>query len=112
MERKYMATVDFISLHDLKKFIGIIKEAGGNVSISDREKPNYNSMLDNPIAISNIESDTIFNSDIQIYASSPIDLERAKNEFNLEFGEIGEKTPAYELLESISNFKGYVTSAK
>lgn len=108
MENKYIATIDFTSLDALKTFIGIIKEASGSVSISG-EKPENSSMLDNPIIVDNEQTETIFCSEIKIYASSTIDLERAKEVLNCENSEKDKRTAACELLESLTNFKGYTS---
>jgi SulP family sulfate permease len=111
MEGKYVATIDFTSLQALKTFIRIVKEAGGSVSISG-ERPDNSSMLDNPILVPNIESENIFSSDINIYASSTIDLERAKAVLNCEIGDKVEKSAARTLLESVTNFTGRAIRAK
>jgi len=105
MEVKYVATIDFTSLHALKTFIRIVKEAGGSVSISG-ERPDNSSMLDNPILVPNIEAENIFSSEIKIYASSTIDLERANAVLNCEIGDKAEKSAACTLLESVTNFTG------
>ena len=105
MDVKYVATIDFTSLHALKTFIRIVKEAGGSVSI-DGERPENGSMLDNPMLVLNIEAENIFNSEIKIYASSAIDLESAKAVLNCEIGDKAEKSAARTLLESVANFTG------
>lgn len=111
MEGKYVATIDFASLHALKTFIRIVKEASGSVSMS-QEKSDNSLMLDNPILVTNIDAENIFSSEIKIYASSAIDLERAKEVLNCEIGDKVEKSAACTLLESVTNFKGCTLSMK
>ncbi|HZK84734.1 MAG TPA: hypothetical protein VFC58_08670 [Desulfosporosinus sp.] len=101
MEVKYVATIDFTSLHALKTFIRIVNEAGGSVSISG-ERPDKISRLDNLI----IEAETVFSSDIKIYASSALDVERVRTDLNCEIGSGLQKSAACTLLESVTNFRG------
>ena len=105
MEGKYVATIDFTSLHALKTFIKLVKEVGASVSISG-ESPDTGSMLDNPIVVANNEAENIFCSQIKIYASSTIDLERAEAVLNAETGDKVKKSAACTLLESVVNFTG------
>lgn len=105
MEVRYVATIDFTSLHALKTFIGIVKEAGGSALISE-ERPDNSSMLDNPILVLDIEAENIFSPEIKIYASSALDLESAKAVLNCEISEKAEKSAARTLLESVANFTG------
>ena len=105
MEGKYVATIDFTSLHALEKFIKLVKEVGASVSISG-ESPDTSSMLDNPILVGNTKVENIFCSEIKIYASSTIDLERAEAVLNGESGDKVQKSAACTLLESVINFTG------
>lgn len=105
MEVKYVATIDFISLHALKTFIRIVNEEGGSVSISG-ERPDNSSRVDNSILVPSIEAEGVFSSDIKIYASSALDLERARTALNCEIGDGLEKSAACTLLESVTNFRG------
>ncbi|KJS84026.1 hypothetical protein [Desulfosporosinus sp. BICA1-9] len=91
MEVKCVASIDFTSLHELKAFIRIVKEAGGSVSLSG-EIPDDSSILDNPILIPNIESDSISSSEVKDHVT--------------------EKSATCTLLESVSNFPGLATRAK
>lgn len=101
MEGKYVVTMDLKSLHALKAFIGIVKEAGGSITING-EKWDNSSMWDDQILVTNIDAENIF-------APSPLELERAKVVMNCEFGVEPEKSAACSLLESVSNFTGYST---
>ncbi|KUO74177.1 MAG: hypothetical protein APF81_04620 [Desulfosporosinus sp. BRH_c37] len=105
MEDKYLVTIDLTSLQALKTFIRFVKEANGSVSISG-ERQDYSSMLNNPILVPNLEVENIFGSEIKIYASSTIDLERANAALNCEIVDKAEKTAAGTLLESVMNFTG------
>lgn len=101
MEDKYMATIEFTSLQALKGFIRIVKEAGGNVSISG-EKPESGAMLDHPILVPIIDAESIFSSQIKVYASSAGALERATEVFS----DKAEISAASLLLESVTRFTG------
>lgn len=103
MEVKYVATIDFTSLHALNTFIRCVKEVGGSVSINGA-RPDKGSMLESPIIVPQIDS--IFSKDIKIYAASTIDLERAKAVLNCEIVHKEEKSAASTLLESVTNFTG------
>lgn len=105
MEVKYVATIDFTSLHALNTFIGIVKEVGGSVSING-DQPDNGSMLENPIIVPRIDSENIFCNDIKIFAATTIDLERANAILDCEIVEKVEKSAASSLLESVSNFTG------
>lgn len=105
MEVKYVATINFTSLHALKTFIGIVNEAGGSVSMSG-ERPDNISTLDNPVLVPTIEAETVFSSEIKIYACSTQDLERARTGLNCKIGDGLEKSAACTLLESVTNFRG------
>jgi SulP family sulfate permease len=69
-------------------------------------------MLEYPILIPNYEAENMFCSEIMIYASSTIDLEKAKAVLNCEIGGKAEKSAASSLLESVTNFTGCATRAK
>ena len=105
MEGKYVATIDFASLPALKTFIRIVNEVGASVLISG-ERPDNSSMLDNPIIVTGSEAVNIFISDIKVYASSTIDLEKARAALNCEIGDKVEKSAANTLLESVARFTG------
>jgi SulP family sulfate permease len=105
MQGKFVATIDFTSLHALKTFIRIVNEAGGSVLISG-ERPDKSSMLDNPLIVTGKEAENIFISEIKVYASSTIDLEKAKAALNSVIGDKVEKSVASTLLESVSKFTG------
>ena len=105
MEGKYVATIDFTSLHTLKTFIRIVNEAGGSVLISE-ERHDNSSMLDNPILVTGTEAENIFISKIKVYASSTIDLEKARAALNCEISDKVEKSASITLLESVAKFTG------
>ncbi len=105
MEVKYVATIDLTSLHALKAFISIVKEAGGSVSISG-ERSDNSSMLDIPILVPNTIAGAIFSSEIRIYASSTSDLETANAVLNCGIVDKAEKSAASTLLDSVNKFKG------
>lgn len=111
MDSKYVATVDFTSLNALKSFIKVINEAGGS-AIIDQLRPDLSSMLDHPILIPGLKAESIFIPEIKIYASTPIDLERAKEVLGCQLGEKVEKSASSTLLESISNFRGFPSHAR
>lgn len=111
MTDMYVVNIDFTSLQALKTFIRVVQEAGGNVTISG-EKPDNSSLLDTPILVPNIKAGNIFSSKIKIYASSTIDLERAKAALNCGIDDKVEKSAAFTLLESVSNFTGCATRLK
>lgn len=108
MSTKYVATINLTSLDDLKTFIGIMKDAGRSVSIS-AEKPDNSSMIDNPIILVNDQTVPAFCPEIKIYASSTIDLDKAKEIISCENDGKDKKTAACFLLESVTNFRGYAT---
>ncbi|MHB8076443.1 hypothetical protein [Desulfosporosinus fructosivorans] len=105
MEVKYVATIDFTSLHALNTFIRIVKEVGGSVSING-DRSDKGSTLENLIIVPQSDSVTIFSTDIKIYAASTFDLERANAVLNCEMADKEEKSVASTLLESVSNFTG------
>ena len=105
MEAKYVATIDFTSLQQLKMFIGIVNQAGGSFLINGG-KPDLSTMVNNPILAPDFRSENSFTSEIKIYASTTIDLERAKEVLNCEIGDKVKKSASCTLLESVSNFKG------
>lgn len=105
MQDKYLVTIDLTSLHALKNFIRLVKEAGASISVSG-EGPDNSSRLDNPVLVPILEAENIFGSEIKIYAASLLDLEKANEALNCVIGEKAEKSATSSLLESIMNFTG------
>lgn len=105
MESKYKVTSNFTSLHALEKFIKLVKEAGGSISLSE-DRLAESLTFDNPVLVPTIEVESIFSAEIKIYASSTIDLEKVKAVLNDESGVEAEKSAACVLLESVTKFTG------
>ncbi len=106
MEAKYVATIDFTSLQALKTFIGIVNQAGGSFLING-VKPDLSTMVNNPILVTGTKAENVFMSEIKIYASTTLDLERAKEVLSCEIGEKEIKSASSTLLESVTSFKGF-----
>ena len=104
MEGKYQVTSDFTSLQDLKKYIRLVNEAGGSVSIS-RERPEY-ILSEDPVRISNKIAEKTFIPEIKASASFTNDLERGRSVLHCEIDDEADKSAAYKLLKSVTNFTG------
>ncbi|MDP4128226.1 MAG: SulP family inorganic anion transporter [Bacillota bacterium] len=109
LRMKYMASIDLTSLHALKVFIRMVKEAGGNIIISG-VKSDFNSMLENSNLASDISNENIFMSENEIFASTNSALMRARDVIGSDTSFVPKKS-ATSTLSNSDSLKGVNTGA-